>query len=440
MNETRAIAASSTAFSSATMNWAIRHKHWLVAALVLLVLPYVPGLNTDFGRSLLSQMGIAAVFALSFNVLLGQTGLLSFGHAVYFGLGAYAAIAFMRAINHGLPVPVPLVPLAGAAAGLLSGILFGSVTTRRAGTIFALITLGIGELVYAATFMLPAYFGGEEGITASRTRGPAIFGIDLGTQLEVYYVIAVWALIAAMLMHAFIRTPVGRVCNAVRDNPERAEFVGYNTQRVRFLAFSVAGLFAGLAGGLHAINYEIVAADSVSALRSGTVLLMTYIGGVGHFVGPVIGAVVLTWLQVSLSGYTSAWLLYLGLFFMVTILFARSGLAGLIMMHGPIVRTKAFWQVLRAYAIALVPAALMALGAVLLIEMSYRVSTQPELGTSMRIVWNTIDAATPWPWVAAVALLAGGFYVFRKSWPLVAAAWDRATEEAGAAGNAAAPR
>ena len=100
-------------------------------------------------------------------------------------------------------------------------------------------------------------------------------------------------------MHAFMRTPVGRMCNAVRDNPERAEFIGYNTQHVRFFAFAAAGLFAGLAGGLHAINYEIVAADSVSAQRSGTVLLMAYIGGVTHFVGPVVGAVTLTWLQIE---------------------------------------------------------------------------------------------------------------------------------------------
>jgi len=208
---------------------------------------------------------------------------------------------------------------------------------------------------------------------------------------------------------------------------------------VRSFAFAVAGMFAGLAGGLHAINYEIVAADSVSALRSGTVLLMTYIGGVGHFVGPVIGALILTWLQVSLSGYTSAWLLYLGVFFIMTILFAPSGLAGLIMMHGPIVHTKAFWRVLRAYAIALVPAAVMAVGAVLLIEMSYRVSTQPELGTRMRILWITVDAASPWPWIAALALLAGGFLVFRRIWPSVAGAWNRATDEAGTA-SIAAPR
>ena len=123
-------------------------------------------------------MAIAAVFALSFNLLFGQTGLLSFGHAVYFGLGGYAAIHVMRAINQGLPLPMVLVPLIGAAGGLLGGLVFGAMTTRRAGTIFALISLGVGELMHAATFMLPGLFGGEEGITASRTRAPLDFGVD----------------------------------------------------------------------------------------------------------------------------------------------------------------------------------------------------------------------------------------------------------------------
>jgi hypothetical protein len=109
-------------------------------------------------------------------------------------------------------------------------------------------------------------------------------------------------------------------------------------------------------------------------------------------------------------------------------------------MLGPIVRTKAFWQVLGAYAIALVPAAVMTMGAVLLIEMSYRVATQPELGTRMRIAGVAVDAAAAWSWITAVTLLAGGFYVFRRTWPAVTAAWNRATEEARAAGAAAQPR
>jgi branched-chain amino acid transport system permease protein len=405
---------------------------WVAALAVLLILPHVPGLDSDYGRSLLTQMGIAAVFALSFNILLGQTGLLSFGHAVYFGFGAYAAIHLMRAINQGLPLPIMLVPLAGAAGGLLSGMLFGSVTTKKAGTIFALITLGVGELVYAATFMLPGIFGGEEGVTASRTRAPALFGLTFSSQLEVYYATALWALAAAIAIHAFTRTPVGRMCNAVRDNPERAEFVGYDTRRVRFIAFAAAGLFAGLAGGLSAINYEIVAADAVSAQRSGTVLIMAYIGGAGHFVGPILGAMAITWLQSSLSGYTSAWLLYLGLFFIVVILYAPAGLAGLLLMHGRVVRAHAFRALAGAYAIALVPAAVMAAGTIALIEMSYRVATQPELGTRMRLLSIEIDAGSAWSWALAAVALVAGFAAFRATWPLVARAWSRASAEAAA--------
>jgi branched-chain amino acid transport system permease protein len=402
----------------------------LLVAVVLAVLPHVPGLNSDFGRSLLTQMGIAAVFALSYNVLFGQTGLLSFGHAVYFGLGGYAAIHLMRAINQGLPIPMPLVPLAGAACGLVFGALLGALTTRRAGTIFALISLGVGELVYAATFMLPGIFGGEEGITASRTRAPALPGLDLGSQLQVYYLIAAWALVAALLIRAFGRTPVGRLCYAVRDNPERVEFVGYDPQRVRFIAFTVAGAFAGLAGGLHAINYEIVAADAVGAQRSGLVLIMAYLGGAGYFAGPVVGAAVLTWLQTSLSAYTSAWQLYVGLLFIVIIVYAPGGLCGLVALHRPIARTRALPRVLASYAVALVPALVMVAGAALVVEMSYRLATNRELGSVLKLGPIAIDADTAWPWVVGAAMLAGGFLVFRATWRGVASAWAAAHEEA----------
>jgi branched-chain amino acid transport system permease protein len=403
---------------------------WLLGiALALVVLPHVPGLDSDFGRSLLSQMGIAAVFALSYNVLFGQTGLLSFGHAVYFGLGGYAAIHLMRAINQGLPIPMPLVPLAGAAGGLFFGALFGALTTRRAGTIFALISLGVGELVYAATFMLPGIFGGEEGITASRTRAPHLPGVDFGSQLQVYYLIAGWALVAALLIRAFARTPVGRMCYAVRDNPERVEFVGYDPQRVRFIAFTVAGAFAGLAGGLHAINYEIVAADAVDAQRSGLVLIMAYLGGAGYFAGPVVGAIVLTWLQTSLSAYTSAWQLYVGILFIVIILYAPGGLCGLVAMHRPIARTRALRRVLASYAIALVPAIVAVAGAALLIEMSYRLATHRELGSVLKLGPWSIDAVTALPWVTGGAMLVGGFLAFRATWRFVGTAWTAAVEE-----------
>ncbi|MDQ6916558.1 MAG: branched-chain amino acid ABC transporter permease [Pseudomonadota bacterium] len=419
------------ALASARSAWVREYSVWLIAIGLLLVLPHIPGLNSNFGRSLLSQMGIATVFALSYNLLLGQTGLLSFGHAVYFGLGGFAAIHVMRAINAGLGIPMPLVPLAGAASGLFFGMLFGSFTTRRAGVVFALISLGVGELVFAASGMLQRFSGGEGGLTANRAAGPPVFGLDFASQLQVYYIIAFWAVAAAWLMYAFTRTPVGRMCNAIRDNPERAAFVGYDPQRVRFIVFAVAAMFAGLAGGLHAVNYEIVAVDAVGTARSSIVLLMVYIGGEAYFVGAILGAIAITWLQVSLSDYTTAWQLYLGLFFMAIVLFAPGGLAGLIMMHGPIVRTRAFASVIRSYGLAAVAALVMLLGAIVLLEINYRLSTQPESGSRMRLFWVGIDTATPWPWAIAGILAVGGFYAFRQTWRVVAAAWQRAIEEAG---------
>ena len=398
---------------------------WLAGLALVIVLPLLPGASSDFGRSLLTQMAIAVVFALSFNLLFGQTGLLSFGHAVYFGLGAYAAIHGMRAINQGLLLPVVLVPLIGALGGLLSGAAFGAVTTRRAGTIFALISLGMGELVYAVTFMLPRVFGGEEGISASRTRATLNLGLKLASQLEVYYVVLAWTIIAGALMYAFTRTPVGRMCNAVRDNPERAEFVGYRAQGVRFVAFAIAGTFAGLAGGLHAVNYEIVAADAVGAARSGAVLIMAYIGGAAHFAGPILGAVTITWLQTSLSSYTSAWLLYLGIFFMLMILYAPQGLIGLVLRHRELAGRSGAGGVLGAYAVAAIPVVVLLAGAIVLIEMSYRLSTQAELGTRMRLLWMPIDAASPGPWVASLAAVIAGAALLRVVLRRVSAAWDR---------------
>jgi branched-chain amino acid transport system permease protein len=401
---------------------------WILLAAVLAVLPLVPGLDSNFMRSMLSQMSIAAIFALSFNMLLGQTGLLSFGHAVYFGLGGYIAIHAMRLINAGMPVPMPLVPLFGAAGGLFFGLLIGSVTTKRAGTVFAMITLGLGELVVAASLMLTRFFGGEEGITANRTRGPHPFGLTFASQLSVYYIIAFWVFVSIALMYAYTRTPLGRMGNAVRDNPERAEFVGYNPQRVRFITFAVAAMFAGIAGGLHAVNYEIVAAEALGAARSGAVLLMAFIGGIGTFAGPIVGAVVITWLQVSLSDYSTAWQLYLGLFFVTMVLFAPGGLTGLVLMHLPLVRARLLHKVLPAYLVAVVPALVMVLGAVFLLEINYRLATSPELGRKTTFLSIPVDMSTPWPWLAGVAVLAIGYVGFRRSTRLVAGAWSAADE------------
>jgi branched-chain amino acid transport system ATP-binding protein len=143
----------------------------------------------------------------------------------------------------------------GGLSGLFFAVLFGYVTTKKAGTTFAMITLGVGELVFAMSLMFPEFFGGEGGITTNRAYGKPVFGISFGPQIQVYYLIAVYCFVCTAAMFAFTRTPLGRILNAVRDNPERVEFIGYNTQRVRYYAFIIAGFFAGIGGGLAAINF-----------------------------------------------------------------------------------------------------------------------------------------------------------------------------------------
>nr|MBP7565965.1 branched-chain amino acid ABC transporter permease [Burkholderiaceae bacterium] len=197
---------------------------WSLFALVLLVAPQL--FTSGLSITMLSQMGIAIIACLSYNILLGQGGMLSFGHAVYTGLGSFFAIHALNSVSGGtLPIPVSLVPLVGGIAGLGCAALLGWVTTRRSGTTFAMITLGIGELVFAMSLMIPEFFGGEGGVSGDRVVGKGFFGITFGPAVQVYYLIAVYTFVCVALMFAFTRTPLGRMLNAVRDNAERVEFV-----------------------------------------------------------------------------------------------------------------------------------------------------------------------------------------------------------------------
>jgi branched-chain amino acid transport system permease protein len=411
---------------------------WIALALLFALLPLVFASGTAL--TMLSLMGIMIVFALSYNMLLGETGLLSFGHAVYYGLGGFVTVHAMNAvIRDGLPVPLPLLPLIGAAGGLLFGIIFGSVSTRRAGTAFAMISLGLGELVASSSLILRGFFGGEEGVSTNRTKLVHAFGLNFGPQIQVYYLIAAWCLVCMAAMYALRRTPFGRMCNAVRENAERTQFVGYNPQVVRFIAFSLAGLFAGVAGALAAINFELVNAAAVGAEQSGLVLLAAYIGGIGNFAGPVIGAIIVTWLEGMLSDITEVWQLYFGLLFIGMVMFAPQGIAGLIMMHEPLWHARAYGPMLRlavTYLIALLPALIGLAGAILVIEMTYHISVKASDGPTISLFHLTLDTTSALPWTAAAVLLGGGFVLFRLTWPLVGAAWHDAFVEARGAGRA----
>ena len=398
---------------------------WIVAILLFAGLPLV--FRSGSALTMLSLMGIMIIFALSYNMLLGQTGMLSFGHAVYYGLGAFFVVHAMNAIIRAkYPIPLPVVPLVGGIAGLVFAVIFGSVSTRRGGTAFAMISLGLAELVASSSLILRGFFGGEEGITTNRTRLFRILDINFGAQIQVYYLIAAWCIVCMIAMYALTRTPFGRMCNAVRENPERVEFIGYSPTMVRFIAFCLSGLFAGVAGGLAAINFEIVNASYVGVQQSGVVLLAAYIGGIGHFVGPVLGAILVTYLQIMLSDVTEIWQLYFGLMFIAVVMFAPGGLAGLLMMHAPLLRARVLHRLAGPYLLLLAAALIAAAGVILVIELGHHLMAKASDGSVMRMFGVSFDTASVSPWLIAATLVAAGALLTRIVWPIATQAWNDA--------------
>jgi branched-chain amino acid transport system permease protein len=403
-------------------------RYWVWAAIIVVMIALPRIFTSGAALTTMCLMGIMVIFSLSYNMLLGQTGMLSFGHAVYYGLGGFLAVHAMNIVTAGkLPIPLPLVPLAGGAMGLLFGIIFGSVSTRRAGTAFAMISLGLGELIFSLSLILRGFFGGEEGVTANRTKLLRLFDISFGPQIQVYYLIAFWCFICIVAMYAYTRTPLGRMCNAVRENPERAEFVGYSTQMIRFITFCASGFFAGIAGGLAAINFELMNAVNVSGAQSGVVLLMAYIGGIGLFYGPILGAILVTLLQVMLSDITGAWLLYFGLLFIVMVMFAPYGIAGLLAMHLPLLQNRTLTRILPAYGLMAMPAALGFLGLVTLIETAHHqlVKTATD-GPAMKLFGIAYKSNMAAPWIIALVLIVAGLYLGYRCAPVLKRAWNDA--------------
>lgn len=406
--------------------WRRRYAVWIAAAAAVAVLPQV--LTMPAAIPVLNQMGIAVVFAVSYNMLLGQGGMLSFGHAVYYGLGGFIAAHALNAAGRGaLHLPVPLVPLVGGLGGLAFAAFVGSFSTRRAGTVFAMISLGIAEMMAASSLIFVGFFGGEEGVTADRTKAPLLLGLQFVTDGQVYYLIAFWLLASVALMHLFSRTPMGRMANAVRDNPERAEFVGYSARWVRFVSFCAAGFFAGVSGGLFAVNYEILTAETMGLAVSGSVLLMAYVGGIGFFVGPIVGAVVYTFLQSMLSDYTSAWLLYLGIVFLGVVLFVPAGLTGVLVMHLPAWRAGGLRRLVVPYLLAGLVALVAAVGVVGLVEMGHHLASAPPSRATLRLFWVTVDVRSVWPWLVFGLLLASGLLGLRGVAPRAATALAEAS-------------
>jgi branched-chain amino acid transport system permease protein len=216
------------------------------------------------------------------------------------------------------------------------------------------------------------------------------------------------------------------MANAVRDNPERAEFLGYSSRWVRFYSFVASGFFAGVAGGLFAINYEILTEENLNTVQSGTILLVTFLGGVGFFFGPIIGAVAFTLLQTVLSLQTDLWAFYAGILFVATVMFFPGGLAGLIMMHVPAIRLGKSRLLVVPYLKTLVPALCAALGAAALVEMIHHYRHAYPGDEMMTVFWITFDSHAILSWAVVAGITGLGFWLARRNTPEMVEAWGRA--------------
>ena len=401
---------------------------WSLFALALAVAPLI--FTNSLSHTILSQMGIGIIVCLSYNILLGQGGMLSFGHAAYSGMGSFLAIHTLNNISNGnLPLPVSLIPVVGGVASMLLAILMGWVTTKKSGTTFAMITLGVGELIWAMSLMFPEFFGGEGGVSGNRVTGSKPMGITYGPQIQLYYLIAVYTLVCTALMFAFTRTPLGRMLNAVRDNPERVEFVGYDTQKIRYFAFIVAAFFAGISGGLAALNFEIVTSEVVSGYRSGAYLLFTFLGGATFFFGPIIGAVLMVLAFVLLSEFTKAWLLYLGLIFLFMVMYAPGGVASLIMMNLRVAMFGHLRKLWVSYLALAFTAMVVLLGAACMIEMVYHLQLNAALGSELKFLGATLDSKGLNSWFGAAFVMFTGLGLFEVCRRQFALEWGQIQED-----------
>lgn len=362
-----------------------------------------------FAIGLLSQIGISILICLSYYLLLGQAGLLSFGHALYTGAGAFAAIHWLQWAQQGAIVPVVLIPLlAGLCTVALAGAT-GWLSTRRGGLVFAMITLGLGELAWTVAQRFPVVFGGEAGISANRASGPVWPGIGLGPDENMYALIAIYTFLCSLLIYAFSKSSFALSLRAMREQPARAAALGFDIRSARFRVVWVSAFFAGVAGGLSALHFELVSNEVFSVARSGSYLLFTLVGGTSWFAGPILGGVLMVLATDGLSSLTGAWQLYLGLLFVITVMRLPNGLGGWLFERWTGRQTLRLadlgWRPVRK-GLGLV---LLGLAVVACIEMVYQYQLREVLGPE-RLFWGlALDSQHPMHWLLVLCLAGLGW-------------------------------
>lgn len=403
---------------------------------VLLVLPLL--LTPNLVNAVIKMM-IAGLFALSFSLAMGQAGMLSFGHSAYYGLGAFATLHLMKAVERSLVAwPTPLLPLAGAAAGLLCGLAFGWLATQRTGVYFAMVTLALAELLFTLAPTWNSVFGGEAGISTMRMNS---WSIDFASDRGVYYLTLAWVVGSSWCLWAFTRTPMGRLALAVRDNEHRVRFLGFNTHGAKTLIFAISTMFTGVAGALLAIANEATNYTIFSAQASANVVLQTFIGGAGTFFGPALGAAIMTFFARVTSDLTRSWLLYQGLVFVIVMLFVPDGIGGLISVHARRLRASAFKHLTLPYLVCLVVGVLLLVGVVFTVESvhvvlsdAYAVLRRANGGALVpySLFGRQFHPLSPWTWAIPLVSILAGAALLPVAWRLTRHGWSLAVGESAA--------
>jgi branched-chain amino acid transport system permease protein len=266
-----------------------------------------------------AEIWIFAIFGLGLNLLLGYTGLLSFGQSTFFGSAAYVAGYLLKHYAIGVFAALGI----GVAVGAFSALLVGYLCVQRSGLYFIMLTFALNQLFYFIAYQWTSVTGGEDGMPG--VPRPAMLGIDFRDPVAYYVFVSVLFLLSLWLMKRIVESPLGKILQGIRENEVRAEAVGYNVPRFKLLAFVIGGAFSGLAGVLYAMLFGIVPLEAISFVTSGNVVFATLIGGSGSLYGPIIGSFVFIWLSESMSVVWARWPLLLGVAFIIVVLFFRGG-------------------------------------------------------------------------------------------------------------------
>jgi branched-chain amino acid transport system permease protein len=273
---------------------------------------------------MVTEIVIVTLFAMTWKMMLNEAGLFSFGHAVYFGLGAYASVLGWLHIK-GLSLLGGIL-LGGLVAGL-AGFILSAFLVRMSGTYFALLTLAFNQLIWAIVWKWRAVTGGDDGL--GKFPKPDLLGISMRNPVNYYYLSLAIVAICLFLCWYFSKTPLGNVVKSIKSNEERTKFIGFNVNASKLIFLTILGFLAGISGALYAQFQEFIGASCIDLVMSTHVIFMAFIGGVGHFWGPLIGSGIYVYLSEYLSHYTDRWELIFGVVVVILVLVAPQGILGI---------------------------------------------------------------------------------------------------------------